>query len=319
MSSVPPIEVQGPDAGGLDDVVLCARGLRIAQRGAAAPDDTMTWRVSGGAAVTLPGTPPAEAMRSDGVVWRRHWLSPERLVIEFVDVAVVDVDGATRKIVFDRHLSDDVEQHLLFDHVVPLVLARDGALVLHGGVISRHGDGVVLVGSSGAGKSTLTAFAWRLGWTVGGDDGAVLTAGDPPTVEPTYPTVRLTGESLELLGIDPASCSAVARKMRLSSAGGEPFSQQPVRLRFVAIVEPTAEGNAARFDRLGGIDAHAELFGSTFHADLSGIRLLPQVVDQLASIVETSVVGRLTVPRGINGLASAEALLRALVAPGGVA
>jgi hypothetical protein len=288
--------------------------MRVAQREAELPfPQTPGLHVGQVAPVSFPATSPLTAQRSDGVVWRRHWSERDRLVIEFVDLAVVEVDDASGTVTFDRHLPAEMEQHLLFDHVLPLVLARRGALVLHGGVISRAGKGAVLVGATGAGKSTLTAFAWQQDWTVGGDDGAVLHATNPPTVEPTYATVRLTPAGADLLGIDPRMSAAVIGKMRISGEGPRAFSQECVELRVIAIIEPAGAGEEARFEPLDGIDAHARLFGSTFHADLSQDRLLPKVLDRLAAIVETATVGRLTVPRGRAGLAAAERLLRAVL------
>jgi hypothetical protein len=294
----------------LDGIVACSGGLLVAQRGAPPGSREPSLRVGGVATVRPPDSPPVEVRRSDNHVWRRHWLDDDRLVIEFVDLALVEVDGAT--VVFDRDLPDEMEQHLLFDHVLPLVLARDGRLVLHGGVVSRGGRGAVLVGATGAGKSTLTAFAWQQGWTVGGDDGSVLFTTDPPTVEPTYATLRLTPTSADLLGIDPATSSAVVGKMRIAGHGRQAFHQRAVELRLIAIIEPVGDAEAS-FEPLGAINAHARLFGSTFHADLSRTNLLPAMLDELATIVETTTVGRLTVPRGLAGLTSAEQLLRMLL------
>ncbi|HEV2070522.1 MAG TPA: hypothetical protein VGR26_12070 [Acidimicrobiales bacterium] len=295
----------------LEDVILCSGGLRVAQRGARPPLHGPALTVSGIAPIRLPDAAPVEARRADNVVWRRHWLEEERLAIEFVGLAAVEVDEASGSVTFDRHLPREMEQHLLLDHVLPLVLARRGRLVVHGGVVSRHGRGAVLIGASGAGKSTLTAFAWQQGWTVGGDDGAVLYDTDPPVVEPTYATVRLTPGSAELLGIVPETSSAVVGKRRITGDGDRAFRQQRVEVGLIAIIEPAAAGQPARFQQLDGGEAHARLFGSTFHAELSGTGLLPGVIDRLASIVEASTVGRLTVPHGIEGLAAAERLLRA--------
>ena len=296
----------------LGEIVVCSGGLLVAQRGAALPAQGPVLRVGAVRAVFAPDSPPTEARRSDGVVWRRHWLQDDRLVIEFVNLATVEVDEASSTVVFDRLLPPEMEQHLLLDHVLPLTLARDGALVLHAGLISRDGKGVALVGASGAGKSTVTAFAWQKGWTVGGDDGVVLFPTVPPTVEPTYTTVRLTRESTALLGFAPEGTSPAVGKLRLTGNGRRAFRQDPVELSFIVIIDPAPAGAAAGFERLGAIDAHAQLFGSTFHADLSANRFLPAVVEGLASIVETTPVGRLSVPRGLDGLVAAERLLRTL-------
>ena len=296
---------------GLEDVVLCSGGLYVAQRGARLSDQSPALRVASVAPVSLPDGPPVEARRTDNVVWRRHWLEPDRLVVEFVDLAIVEVARWSGAVVFDRQVAPDMEQHLLLDHVLPLVLAQRGALVVHGGLISRDEKGVVLMGASGVGKSTLTAFAWQRGWTVGGDDGVVMFATEPPMAEPTYTTVRLSPASADLLGIDRHAAPWVVGKVRIPANGGRPFRQDPVEVRLIASLEPAAAGEDARFVRLTGVDAHARLFGSTFHAELSRKQLLPAIVGDLASIVETATVGRLTVPRDLEGLSAAERLLGA--------
>ncbi|MDQ4145917.1 MAG: hypothetical protein M3198_19655 [Actinomycetota bacterium] len=295
----------------LDDVVLCSGGLYVAQRGADLSHRHPALRVGSVTPLAPPGGPPVEARRADNVVWRRHWLQDDRLVVEFVDVAIVEVRRGSGTVVFDRQLAPDVEQHLLFDHVLPLVLAQQGALVVHGGLISLAERGVVLIGASGAGKSTLTAFASQHGWTVGGDDAVVLLPTDPPKAEPTYATVRLSPTSADLLGLDRRGASFVAGKVRMSANGGRAFRQDPVDVRLIVTLERAGAGENPRFDPLAAVDAHVRLFGATFHAELSRHRLLPAVVAGLASVVEATPVGRLTVPWGLDGLAAAEKLLRA--------
>ena len=294
----------------LEAVVTGAGGIRIAQRGAPS-DAAADLRIGPVSGVSLPDAAASEARRSDGQLWRRHWLSPERLVIEFVDLTSVVVDEPSGVVTFDRPLSAELEQHLLFDHVLPLVLARRGSLVLHGAVISRAGRAAVLVGPSGAGKSTFTAYAWQQGWTVGGDDGAVLLPSDPPRVEPTYPTVRLRPDSVALLDIVPEAGSGVVGKVRIAGRGEARFRPEPVEIAVIAFIRPVPDGETASFVRLGGVDAHALLFGSTFHAELSDGALLPRVVSGLATVVEGTIVGRLAVPRGLAGLRAAADLLAA--------
>jgi hypothetical protein len=285
-----------------DRLIRCAGGVTVAQRGVVEPADLTVGPVR---PIDQPDQPPVEAQRADHVVWRRHWSEPDRLVIDFVDIAITEErDGV---VTFDRQLPHEMEQHLLLDHILPLVLARRGALVIHGAVIGHGGESAVLVGATGAGKSTLTAFAWQRGWTVGGDDGAVINPAVPCTVEPTYPTIRLTPASVELLGIDPDAETSVIGKTRIHRPGE--FVLDPSPLRLVAIIEPVPDDEPAAFHPMPDIEAHARLFGSTFHADLSRSRMLPGVIDGLATVIENALVGRLAVPRGIQGLAAAERVL----------
>lgn len=296
----------------IDGVVHCACGLSIVRDGRSLSGDRVL-NVEGHRPVDLPAEPGVEARRSDAVIWRRHWTESDRMVIEFIDLACVEVRDATRTVAFDRPLPPDLEEHLLLDHVLPLVLARDGHTVLHGGLISLDRKGAVVIGASGAGKSTMIAFAWQQGWTVGGDDGTVVVPSSPPRAEPTYSTVRLSAASVELLGIDPDSTVPVAGKLRIDDAR-RPFEPDAVDLRVLASIVRAPEGAAASFERLDAMDAHALLFGSTFHAELSSGPRLASTVDHLARIIEAADVGRLTVPEGRPGLAAAEAVLRDVLA-----
>src|SRR5690606_11090676 len=101
----------------------------------------------------------------------------------------------------------------------------------------------------------------------------------------------------------------VVGKVRVHGQGRRSFHQGPVELGAIAIIEPVTTGEA-HFEPLPGAEAHARLFGSTFHAELSRADRLPATLAGLAAIVEATTVGLLRVPRGLDGLASAERLLR---------
>jgi hypothetical protein len=260
------------------------------------------------APIPLPSEPPLDAYNIDLELWRQIWTVPGRLVMDFVGVARAEVTDAL-DVRFDRELSPDVEEHLLLDHVLPLVLAHRGAAVLHGGVVALGGRGVVLVGSSGAGKSTLTAYLGQRGWTVGGDDGAVLRAGTPATAEPTYSTLRLTFSSHALLGIRVQPRSQVVDKWRVAGVGSHALSGATVPLSLVALLSPVPAGDPATATRLRGVAAHAEVFGCTFQSSGS-TEALCRLVDVVARVVDRTAVVRLDVPRGLAGLAAVEALLR---------
>jgi hypothetical protein len=133
-------------------------------------------------------------------------------------------------------------------------------------------------------------------------------------VEPTYATVRLTPASTELLGLASQTTASVVGKLRMAGDSGSRFRQAAVPLGLIARIEPVAAGRPASFEPLDGIGSHALLFRSTFHAELRGHRLLPDVVERLAAIVEATTVGRLLVPRGLDGLMATEEVLRARLA-----
>jgi hypothetical protein len=249
------------------------------------------------------------ARAANGDVWRRLWAMTDRLVLEFVDVCRLEVTS-DRAVWLDRSLSDDMTEHLLLDHVVPLVLAARGLVVLHGAVVSSGGAAIVAIGRSGSGKSTLAAYLGAHGWDVGGDDGAVVHRGRPPMVEPTYPSLRLTAASVAMLSNDVTDAATVVGKYRVPPAQG--FAATPVPLAGVVSLAPTQaeDVHARRFDP---VEAHAALFGSAFHHDLGDRDGVASMLAALGELVECTPVFELQVGRGIEALAAAEEVLRAIV------
>lgn len=302
--------------GGLEQLHQVAGGLVVAERGATPPPGPVL-HVGDNGPVERPAAEPLNAYNIDHVLWRRTWVLADRLIVEFLGVVLLEVRLADLRVVFDRPLATDAEQHLLLDHVLPLVLTLHGHIVLHGAVVHDEQAAVVLCGPSGAGKSTLTAFAWQKGWTVGGDDGAVLHLGPTITCEPTYPTIRLTEQSIALLSIEPDTHSRVMHKLRVTGGGERRFDPSPRPLALIVELAPVAAGAAAELVLLRGAARLALLFGHAFHLQLVDGPLLRRGADVLAEVADRVPVARLSVPRGVTGLAAAEVLLRDAVRVGG--
>lgn len=72
-------------------------------------------------------------------------------------------------------------------------------LSVHGAMLARGGNGVLIVGPSEAGKSTLSCAMWRAGWTLLSDDVTVIS---PETADaaPVLRRVSLRHPSRKLLG-----------------------------------------------------------------------------------------------------------------------
>jgi hypothetical protein len=73
---------------------------------------------------------------------------------------------------------DSPEAEDVFDDLlqfgIATAMARPDRLMIHGAVVARDGDALVVVGPSGQGKSTLAAAALLGGWELLGDDLAVV-------------------------------------------------------------------------------------------------------------------------------------------------
>jgi hypothetical protein len=85
--------------------------------------------------------------------------------------------------------------------VLHLLLAKRGVHLLHAGVLSHDGYGILIPGKGGSGKSTTVAYGCQSGWQTIGDDFIALSAvsHDSPLPEPIvsamYRTFRLAAAS----------------------------------------------------------------------------------------------------------------------------
>ena len=101
-----------------------------------------------------------------------------------------------------RRLCDSPEkvvQVTEFQAIVDLVSRHPHVLTLHAALLGRDGRGVLVVGPQQSGKSTLATALWRQGWSLLGDDVAVINAAGV-SAEAVPRRVSLRSGSRPLLG-----------------------------------------------------------------------------------------------------------------------
>ena len=122
--------------------------------------------------------------------------------------------------------------NLLFGGVTGALLIQRRTLALHGCTIATPGGGAVVVcGESGAGKSTLAGLLLARGLRVLDDNIAALVPHDDEfLVQPGLGFMRLTGDSLQLLGQSPQG----------------PGFAAPYELKYMQTLPEQSFANAAR-------------------------------------------------------------------------
>jgi len=128
----------------------------------------------------------------------------------------------------ERRLCDSPEkvvQVTEFQAIFDLVSRHPHVLTLHAALLGRDGRGVLVVGPQESGKSTLATALWRQGWSLLGDDVAVINA---------------TDVSAEAAGV---SAEAAPRRVSLRS-GSQPLLGEELWQRIASTPSfmPTAEG-----------------------------------------------------------------------------
>lgn len=178
----------------------------------------------------------------DGDLFCRIARDRDMIRLGFDDVAGFEIDLRAKTLDIVGKSPDattDCVEHLLYDHVVPRIVAHEGKLVLHGSAVAINGRLAVFIGETGAGKSTLAASLHAAGHALHGDDAVVVQNGsDGFSGQSVYPTLRLYPETAtQLLGdgitTRPMARHSSKRRVQIGSEFEQPKGSIPIGTIFV--------------------------------------------------------------------------------------
>lgn len=186
-------------------------------------------------------------------------------------------------------------RHLLLDQVIPLVLSRREAVVLHASaVLTPHGV-IAFAGKSGQGKSTLAASFAQQGYALVSDDCLVLRAENGGwTALPSYPGVRLWPSTAGALVHENARSADVAHysiKQRISDTDLLPFVNKPASIRRLFFLAD--DESPISLQRISPGQAFVSLIGFTYNLDIGDSAFLRrqfEAVGQLTADVSAYAI-----------------------------
>ena len=251
--------------------------------------------------------------------WFHHWLQPDGArwlsfsrhpggyLLRFPSLADFDVRPEAREIhgYLASGTPGNTFNHLLLDHVMPLVAGSAHRLALHASVVNVDGRAVAFLGASGQGKSTLAASLARRGHTVLSDDCCILcrtaTGFD---VSPTYPGLRLFPESISgVLGDTGAPRLEVAHyssKQRIVPGdSGGPFMNRRVTLGALYVIAPQttlALATRVRISARTSRESALAIIGGTFCLDVTDVRRVREGFELAAEAASSNPVRLLAFP-----------------------
>lgn len=185
-----------------------------------------------GDAEDLPGLPPPEGEE-------RWHLGRDRVE------AMVDPQGTAWVLDGDRGVGARVElggPPPLWEHVAPLRglvawwAGMHGTGLVHGASMAVDGKAVLLVGKGGTGKSTTSLASPHAGWTLLGDDYAIVEPGPPARVHVLYGRAKATERTMQLARLDPGMKTG----MRVHHQG-QPHPKEVLALPPIAVEDASAE------------------------------------------------------------------------------
>lgn len=195
-------------------------------------------------------------------------------------------------------------------------LVQNGRLPLHANAISWGDRAVLVAGHSGAGKSTLTAqllqrFQSTSPQLVSDDLCCIEEFQGKPMVWPGPQRLRLWADALCELEISSAGLSRVHPEMEKYVV---PWTgtQERLEVGAIFILQRAAELD---LQRLRGLDAFQWLATQVYKARVHEVqRIFPHLAPQLATLVHTVPIYRLTRPQKVDPKIAVAEILRELEA-----
>jgi len=219
------------------------------------------------------------------VIWARFGEADGGWVVEFPELAEFRIDRSATSVAVNIRSGTPgfTVRHLLLNQILPLMLSRQGRMVLHAGAVAINGVVTAFVGPTRSGKSTLVAACARAGAEVVSDDCVVVyREGARWMAVPSYPALRLWSSALEHLGWSPDERTAASHytdKHRVGPAASD--------WQFAAGPQPLV-----RLVRLAGADpvrpVAVDLYSQVFRLDVrdreEALRLFHAVADLAAQV-----------------------------------
>jgi len=224
-------------------------------------------------------------------IWARFGEVAGGWVVEFPELAEFRIDASATSVGVATRVGTPAftVRHLLLNQILPLVLSRQGRMVLHAGAVAIDGEVTAFVGPTGSGKSTLVAACARAGAAVVSDDCVVVYRdGARWMAVPSYPALRLWSSALDHLGWSPDERTAASHyndKHRLGPAAREwRFAGGPCPL--TRLIRLAGDGP----ERPVAVDLYSQVFRLDVRDPAEAVRLFHAVADLAAQVEACDLV-----------------------------
>lgn len=238
--------------------------------------------------------------------------------MRFGNAAMFRACFANRTITLCDGAQDDpaMLDHLLFDHVIPRVLAAEVPLVLHGSLVAIGGRLAVFVGETGAGKSTLGASLHARGHRLLGDDAVIVTELAGAFLgEAVYPSLRLFPDSIARLlgeGVATAPMAAYSDKRHVTGFRAAAANTRPLPIACIFSLPGGADRPGIR--PLSPREACMAILEQSFALDPEDVRTASGRLAAAARLASASACFELAVPHDYARLPEAHRLIEAVMA-----
>lgn len=197
--------------------------------------------------------------------------------------------------------------------VIPLALHLQGFLVLHASAVVVDGKTVGFVGPKRSGKSTVALALHREGARVLTDDVLVLDVrGEKVMARPGMPDLRLRRDTASTAGLDRSEDDVALEGGRTLLQLGRDAEPGPVPLSALYLLNPPAPDGPAEslaIHPLPETRAAVALVGQAKLGPLLADWDAATLLERAATVVRSATIRTLQLPRGLDRLQEAAAVL----------
>jgi hypothetical protein len=226
--------------------------------------------------------------------------SPEETQLFWEDVGTIQVRGG-REITIDPvpGVEEDLLRLVILGPVLGALLQQRGHLVLHGSVVAMADGAVAFLGEKGWGKSTVAASLYSCGYGIVADDiAAVDVSTGCPMLQVGFPQLKLWPDTAVSLGYTLETLPRLhSRSDKRACRIDRSFSPAPLPLKAVYVL---AQGSTPKLEPLPFGKAFLELVRHSYRVELLGASGAPSHFLQCASIIKSTRMRYLKIPRSLS-------------------
>ena len=266
-------------------------------------------------------TAPFRSLLNNEHVWANFYRSETGYTIRFENLAEfkISCDGNAFKYFPLSEIEDDIRDHLLKQHVRPLMLSLQGEVIFHASSIKVENRAIAFAGESGMGKSTLAAFFAQNGHTFLSDDKLLAQNIDGHVLcHPSDPIINVWEESRQALFVEgdvPVTFNPVTSKYSAAISAVFPHQKTPLKLDTMFILKNN-NSNRIIIEPLNGTEKFLALFYNSFQMDPLNQKAMTLAFEALAELTPYIQTYSLDYPRQFDQLNAVKEHIRYVVAEG---
>ncbi|KYG84709.1 hypothetical protein AWW67_01305 [Roseivirga seohaensis] len=193
-----------------------------------------------------------------------------------------------------------VTKQILLQGVLGLWLLMRGKFAIHGCAIRKDKEAIIFAGVSGVGKSTIATACYDLGYSILSDDVSLieLSTSQPPLVVPSFPIIKITPETLRIVGNkNQSKLNHIPIVNKFEAQLGDQFCSEKTALKAIYCLSVDSRIHKLKIESLTGVDKVIALLNNTYrHFMIDVIDLQKEHFNFCTKLASSTSINSITRP-----------------------